>query len=167
MFNQAKSSIDLTWLCGLKYWSASGAFCPFTSLRWIINLILNLVCDLPMYCIWQILESIRSISTDKVVENMICKSSHPEVFLEKPVLKICSKSTGEHQCQSVIPIKLLCKFIEITLRHECSPVNLPYIFRTSFTKNPSGWLLLDMFSAFKTLSVELACSISFPIFRNT
>ena len=33
-------------------------------------------------------------------------------------------------------------FIEITLRHGCSPVNLLHIFRTPFTKNTSGWLLL-------------------------
>ena len=36
------------------------------------------------------------------------RSSHPEVFLEKGVLKICSKFTGEHPCRSVISIKLLC-----------------------------------------------------------
>ena len=33
-------------------------------------------------------------------------------------------------------------FIEITLRHACSPVNLLHIFKTPFTKNTSGWLLL-------------------------
>ena len=32
-------------------------------------------------------------------------SNPPEVFLEKCVLKICSKYTGEHPCQSVISIK--------------------------------------------------------------
>ena len=35
---------------------------------------------------------------------------------------------------------LLCNFIEITLRHGCSPVNLLYSFRTPFTKNTSGRL---------------------------
>ena len=34
------------------------------------------------------------------------ESSHSEVFLRKGVLKICSKFTGEHPCQSVISIKL-------------------------------------------------------------
>ena len=38
---------------------------------------------------------------------------------------------------------LLCNFIEITLRHGCSPVNLLHIFRTPFSKNTSGWLLLQ------------------------
>ena len=37
------------------------------------------------------------------------RSSHAEVFLGKGVLKICSKSIGEHPCQSVILIKFLCK----------------------------------------------------------
>ena len=37
----------------------------------------------------------------------IDRSSHPEVFLKKGVLKICSKFTGEHPCRSVISIKLL------------------------------------------------------------
>ena len=33
--------------------------------------------------------------------------------------------------------------LEITLRHGCSPVNLLHIFRTTFLKNTSGWLLLS------------------------
>ena len=64
------------------------------------------------------------------------------MFLVKVVLKICSKFTGEHSCQSVTSIMLLCNFIEITLRYGCSPVNLLHTFRTSFTKTTSGWLLL-------------------------
>ena len=69
-------------------------------------------------------------------------SSPPEVFLEKGVLKICSKFTGEHQCQSMISIKLLCSFIEITLWHGRSPVNLLHVFRTPFIKNTFERLLL-------------------------
>ena len=38
--------------------------------------------------------------------------------------------------------KLFCNFIEIALRHGCSPVNLLHIFKTPFLKNTSGWLLL-------------------------
>ena len=52
------------------------------------------------------------------------RSSHPEVSLGKRILKICSKFTGKHPCQSVISIKLQSNFIEITLRHGCSPVSL-------------------------------------------
>ena len=59
----------------------------------------------------------------------------------KGVLKIYSKLTGEHPCWSMISIKLLCNFIEITIRHGCSPVTLLHIFRTAFLKNTSEWLL--------------------------
>ena len=72
----------------------------------------------------------------------IFRSSPPEVFLGKDVLKICSKFTGEYPFRSVISKKLFCTFVEITFRHGCSPVNLLHIFRTPFPKNTSGGLLL-------------------------
>ena len=62
--------------------------------------------------------------------------------LEKSLLKICSKLAGEHQRQRAISIKLQSNFTEIALLHGCSPVNLLHIFKTSFPKNTSGWLLL-------------------------
>ena len=45
-------------------------------------------------------------------------------------------------------------FIEITLRHGCSPVDLLHIFRTLFPKNTSGRLVLDMVE-FKSLQVNV------------
>ena len=63
--------------------------------------------------------------------------------LRKRSLKICSKFTEEQPCRSVISIKLQSNFIEITLRHRCSPVNLLHTFRTPFPKNSSGRLLLE------------------------
>ena len=60
--------------------------------------------------------------------------------LRKCFLKICSQFTGEHSCRSMISIKLLCNFIEITLRHVCSPVNLLHTFRRTFPRNTSGGL---------------------------
>ena len=78
---------------------------------------------------------------------MLFRSSHPEVFLGKGLLEICSKFTGEHLCQIAISIKLQSRAVaeqlfEIALRHGCSPVNLLHIFRTPFLKNTSGRLLL-------------------------
>ena len=73
----------------------------------------------------------------------IDRSSALEVFLEKGVLKICSKFTGEHPCRSVVSIKLLFSFIEITLRHGCSPARLLHILRARFPKNTSGRLLVN------------------------
>ena len=85
------------------------------------------------------------------------RSSHLEVFLGKGFLKICSKFTGEHACRSAMSIKLLCSFIEIALRHGCSPVNLLHIFRTPFLKNTSGRLLLKllMFRLFRLIQIHL------------
>ena len=80
--------------------------------------------------------------------NCFFRSSPPDVFLGKDVLKICSKFTGEHPCQNVISIKLLCNFIETAVRHGCSPVNLLHTFRTPFPTNSSGWLLLFFVNAF-------------------
>ena len=64
------------------------------------------------------------------------RSSRPEMFLRKGVLKICSKFPGEHPCRS--------NFIEVALRHGCSPGNWLHIFRTPFPKNTSGRLLLNI-----------------------
>ena len=72
------------------------------------------------------------------------KSSRAEVFLGKVVVKICSKFTGEHPFRSVFSIKLQSNFIEIALRHGCSPVNLLHIFKKPFPKNTSGWLFLNL-----------------------
>ena len=47
--------------------------------------------------------------------------------------KRCSENMqqiyGRHPRQSAISIKLLCNFIEISLRHGCSPVNVLHILR--------------------------------------
>ena len=89
------------------------------------------------------------------------RSSHLEVFLRKGVLKICSKFTEEHRCQSAISIKLLCNFIEIALWHECSLVNLLHIFRQPFTKNTSGRLLLVLQNRHVTNNGVLLVTTSF------
>ena len=84
----------------------------------------------------------RPFSTHEDLKEIKIRSSRPEVFLGESVLKICSKFTRGHPCRSVISIKLQINFIEITLRHGCYPVNLLHIFRTPFSMNTSGWLLL-------------------------
>ena len=81
------------------------------------------------------------------------RNSHPEVFLIKGVLKACSKFTGEKQSQSANSINLQNSFIEITVLHGCSPVNLLYIFRTPFLKSTSGLLLLKFLKNIKLFSI--------------
>ena len=84
---------------------------------------------------------------------MLYRTSRPEVFLRKGVLKICCKFTGEYPCRSTISIKLQRNIIEITLPHGCFPVNLMHIFRTPFLKNTLGWLPLAV-NGIYNLTVE-------------
>ena len=60
----------------------------------------------------------------------LTRSSPPEVFLWKDLLKICGIFTGEH------PYRNVNYHTKIALRHGCSPVNLMDIFKTPFLKTP-------------------------------
>ena len=64
------------------------------------------------------------------------------VFLQKGLLKICSKYTVENPCRIAISVRLQSNCIEITLGHGCSSVNLLHIFRAPFPKNIYEGLLL-------------------------
>ena len=54
----------------------------------------------------------------------------------------------------------LYNFIEIILRHKCSPVNSQHIFRAPFPKNTSGWRLLyiDFILTLTLISNRIWCS---------
>ena len=54
-------------------------------------------------------------------------------------------------------LKFQSNFIEITLWHGCSPVNLMHIFRTPFPKNTYGRLLLIQFSSSINYLVYRSC----------
>ena len=88
------------------------------------------------------------------------------MFLGKGVLKICCKFTREHPCQRAISIKLLFSFIEIALRHGCSPVKLLHIFRTPSLNNISERLLLYIVTHVAQLNFYLliTCSAESVIF---
>ena len=55
------------------------------------------------------------------------RSNHPEGFLRKYVLKICSKFIGEHPCQSVISTKLLYYVLDL----HCEKIQIIWQFRIS------------------------------------
>ena len=110
-----------------------------------------------MYSIWFLVYSFRS--------------SRPEVVLGKGVLKICNKFTGEQLCQIEISTKLLCNFIEITLWHGFSPVNLPHIFRPHFLRTPLYGCFCGFFYISKYINFHPSdwseCSVYFPISKNS
>ena len=92
--------------------------------------------------LWNHIMFLNLVTSWNLQEKQYSRNSPPEVLLQKGVLKICSKFTGKGPCQSAISIKLQSNFIEITLRHGCSLVNLLHILRTPFPKNISEGLLL-------------------------
>ena len=63
-------------------------------------------CFVPKLTVFQDLFAESYYYTKKYIE--MSRSSPPQVFLGKGVLKVCSKFIGEHPCQSVVSIKLLC-----------------------------------------------------------
>ena len=83
----------------------------------------------------------------------VCSEATPLRYSLKDVLKISCKFTGEHPCQSVISVKFLFNFIEVTLWYGCFPVNLLHIFRTPFYSSTSGGLILSLFNEFSSLDL--------------
>ena len=76
------------------------------------------------------------------------------MFFTEAALQRCSfsKFTGEYPCRSTISIKFKSNFVEITLRHGYSVLNLLHIFKTSFIKNTRARLL-----QFVQLPTHLGC----------
>ena len=82
------------------------------------------------------------------------------LFLQFVFQKQPSRGVLRKARRSGISIKLLCKFIEIALRHWCFPVNLLHIYRTPFPKNTSGRLLLVYIHFFLILDYTVDITLS-------
>ena len=67
------------------------------------------------------------------------RSSCPEVFYKKGVLRNLAKFTGKHLCQRLFFNKVAgCNLLKKSLWHRCFPVNFPKFLRTPFLQNSSG-----------------------------
>ena len=96
-----------------------------------------------IYFVW-----VQRINFSKKLSVLVTtlRSSRPEVFCKKGVLRNFAKFTGKHLCQSLFfnkaaglrPTTLLKK----RLWHRCFPVNFVKFLRTTFLQNSSKWLLL-------------------------
>ena len=85
-------------------------------------------------------------------------------FRQQPFRDVLKKRCSENMQQiykrtpmpKCVSTKLQSNFIEIILRHGCSPVNLLHVFRTTFPKNTSEGLLLkfQVFRRFWIISVD-------------
>ena len=85
----------------------------------------------------------HSVVSAKLLILGICPSFIQKQPLKGVLSKRCSKNMQQIYKRTPMP---KCDFNkvakQITLQYECSPVNLPHIFSTAFTKNTSGWLLM-------------------------
>ena len=116
---------------------------------WVLNSRLKFV-DLSWSCYWlkfylpqqaQALkqEYINSGKLSMKWENIrTCRSSRPEVFCKKGVLRNLAKFTGKHLCQSLFFKKVAGLRPETLLKkrlwHGCFPVNFVELLRTPFFK---------------------------------
>ena len=78
--------------------------------------------------------------------NTINKSSHPEVFCKKSVLKTFAKLTRKHLCRSFFFNKVASLrpaiLFKKRLQYSCFPVNFAKFSRTLFFNEHLWWLLL-------------------------
>ena len=78
----------------------------------------------------------------------MCKSSRPDVFCKKGVLKNFTKFAGKHLCQNLFFNKVAglrpetCNFIEKIIRHRDFSVNFAKFLRTTFLIEQLWWLFL-------------------------
>ena len=81
----------------------------------------------------------NSSSHQELLWNITFRSSRPEVFCKKGVLRNFAKFTGKHLCQSFCFSKVACLcLLKKRLRHRCFPLNFAKLLRIPFLQNPSG-----------------------------
>ena len=78
-----------------------------------------------------------------VLHLSIYRSSRPEVFCKKSVLRNITKFTGKHRFSDVFKgYRNAFNFIKKSLCHRCFPVNFVKFLRTPFFIEHIWWLLL-------------------------
>ena len=85
--------------------------------------------------------------TVKIALGKRCRSSRPDVFCKKGVLRNFTKFTGKHLCQSLFFNKVAGLRPETLLKkrllHRCFPLNFGKFLRTPYLHNTSRRLLLN------------------------
>ena len=89
------------------------------------------------------------------------KGSNRPMDRSSPPVESCSENMQQFYSRTRMPKcdfnEVVYNFIEITLRHGCSPVNVLHIFRTHFPRNTSGGLLL--YSCKERVTIKCCWSI--------
>ena len=83
-----------------------------------------------------------------IVPNLIYRSSRPEMFCKKGVLRNFAKFTGKHLCQSLFFNKVAglrpATLLKKRLWHRCFPVKFAKFLRTLFLTEHLQLLLPDL-----------------------
>ena len=86
-------------------------------------------------------------STVLTVSFKIFRSSHPEVFCKKGVVKNFAKFTGKHLCWSLFLNKVTgfktATLLKERIQHKCFPVNFSKLLTVAFFTEQHWWVLLD------------------------
>ena len=91
------------------------------------------------------------------------RSSRPEVFCEKCVLRNFAKFTGKHLWQNLFLNKVAggyeahATLLKKRFWHRCFPVNFSKFLRTLFFKEHLCWLLLNVLSSSDISALILIC----------
>ena len=89
-------------------------------------------------------KTFKKVNSIRVL-GMFYRSSRPDVFCKKGILRNFGKFTGKHKCQSLYLNKVAgqaCNFIKIETLTQVFPVNFPKFLRTPFLREHLRWLLL-------------------------
>ena len=97
-----------------------------------------------------LLEEVRSAFSGQAIQKQpsrcvlrkMCSENMQQIYVKHSRRIVMSIKLHKYAANLRRTPVLKYDFIEITLRHGCSPVYLLHIFRTRFLKNTSGWLLL-------------------------
>ena len=89
----------------------------------------------------------KTLAITTNLTNYLARSSRPEVFCIKGVLRDLTKFTGKHLCQSLFFIKAADLTPRTLLKkrrwHSCFPVKFVKFLRTPFYTEHLWWLLLS------------------------
>ena len=142
--------IHCSFKCSLLSWYILFHFQP---IKWILHLVeflfyarrnlRNIVATQLTRCKLEFKKCARSkIEKLKLIEMSKTEAAVQRCFIRKRCSENMQQIYRRKPMLNSDLNKIASNFIEITLRHGCSPVNLLHNFKTPFPKNTSGGLLL-------------------------
>ena len=109
---------------------------------WVADIIICNDVEAPSTLVCRVAEVHWLGNCQNIPSSSMCRSSRPEVFCKRSVLRIFAKFTGKRQCQTLFLNKVadlrLATLFKMRLWHRCFPVNSAKFLRAPFFQNISG-----------------------------